>query len=521
VDDRSTLVVKIVSIAEMRALEAAAFATGVTEAGLQARAGHAVAEEVFRLVLPGDRVVVLVGHGNNGRDGAVAAEWLTQHWTPVDLVLAPRHAVTVEELARLRAGGVSVISHADRSGVERALNSARVALDALAGIGMHGPLREPLASLTEQLNQARLVRGDTLHVVALDIPSGIDADTGEVPGTAVSADRTVTLGGVKQGSLRFPAARCVGTLISREIGIPESAEEDLPFTVLDEPQLGRLVPPRPLDAHKYRFGRVLVVAGADHFLGAPVLCAGGAARVGAGLVILASTRDVRLNTASHLPEVTYPEYDIVSSDGPSAARLLEPQLRSASSLVLGPGLGRGPGITAFLHEILRLRTPDQRLVVDADGLFALSQIQAWPTLLGPNAVLTPHSGELEQLVGSELSGEVPAWVHAARLARQWGCVLISKGPFTCVAAPDGRVDVWPRANPALATGGTGDVLAGVAGGLLAQGIPVWDAARLAVGVHGLAAERVITRRSWRTLLASDLLLEIPAALADLAPSRPR
>jgi hydroxyethylthiazole kinase-like uncharacterized protein yjeF len=508
---------KIVSVAEMRSLEAAAFAAGISEPALQQRAGAAVAEEVFRLVQPKqERVVVLVGHGNNGRDGAVAAAWLSRQQTPVDLVLAPRHGVTVDELARLQARGVVVLSAADRWGVEQALSGARVALDALAGIGTRGALREPLASLARQLNESRTGRGDSLRVVALDIPSGIDADTGEVPGVVVAADCTVTLGGVKQGLLRFPAASFVGKLVAREIGIPEAAGMDLPYAVLDEPALGRLVPERPLAAHKYRFGRVLVVAGADHFPGAAVLASGGAARVGAGLVTLASTREVRVNTAAHLPEVTYTEHDIVSSDGAAAAELLGSPLRAASSVVLGPGLGRGPGTTAFVREILRLRPPEQRLVLDADALFALSEIEGWPGMLGPNAVLTPHSGELERLVGGALSPTEPAWVQAGRLARAWGCVLIAKGPFTCIAAPDGRVDVWPRANPALATGGTGDVLAGVCGGVLAQGLPAWDGARLAVGVHGLAAELVLHRRAWRTLLASDLLTELPAALGALA-----
>src|SRR5205823_14274441 len=150
------------------------------------------------------------------------------------------------------------------------------------------------------------------------------------------------------------------------------------------------------------------------------------------------------------------------------------------------------------------------------GLFALTEIESWPGLLGPNAVLTPHSGELERLVGHELPENGPMWVHAGRLAKEWGCVLIAKGPFTCIANPDGRVDVWPRANPALATGGTGDVLAGVTAGLLAQNLAAWDAGRLAVGVHGLAAERIVENRRWRTLLASDLLLELPAVLGSLA-----
>ncbi|MGI9145881.1 MAG: NAD(P)H-hydrate dehydratase [Chloroflexota bacterium] len=512
---------KIVSAAEMRELEAAALAQGLTVAALQQRAGDAVAEEALRLVQPGERVVVLVGHGNNGRDGAVAAQWLSQHGSPVDLVLTRGHGVSDAELAQLQASGASVMLHDHRSDVEQALRRASLAVDALAGIGTRGALREPLASLALQLNEVHTLRGRSLQVVALDVPSGIDVDTGELPGAVVVADCTVALGGVKQGLLRFPAVERVGKLIPREIGIPEAAGVDLPYALLDEPELGGMLPPRPLSAHKYAFGRVLVVAGSDHFPGAAVLCTGGAARVGAGLVMLASTREVRLNTAAHLPEVTYTEHDVVSSDGASAARLLAPQLAAATSVVLGPGLGRGPGRTAFVHELLRLRRPEQRLVIDADGLSALSQIEGWPNLLGPNAVLTPHSGELERLVGEQLNPSEPAWVHAGRLARRWGCVLIAKGPCTCIATPDGRVDVWAHPNPALATGGTGDVLAGVCGGLLGQAVPVRDAARLAVGVHGLAAERVLQRRDWRTLLASDLLLELPAALNVVSRSPER
>ncbi|MBV9578323.1 MAG: NAD(P)H-hydrate dehydratase [Chloroflexi bacterium] len=501
----------IVSVEEMRALEAEAFASGCSEAELQTRAGRAVAEEVLDVAGTSARVVVLVGHGNNGRDGAVAAEWLLEHGVGVDIVLTPRHAVRPDELARLRALGASVLASEDRMGVERALGAAGVGVDALAGIGARGALREPLAGLARQLNAAR----EALVVVALDLPSGIDADTGEVSGESVWADVTITLGGVKQGLLRFPAAERVGRLITRQIGLSAA---DLPYSVLDESTLRALVPQRGLDAHKYRFGRVLVVAGSDHFLGAPVLCAGGAGRVGAGLMSVASTRDVRLNVAAHLPEATFTESDVRTSDGASAAQALAPYLQSHAAVVVGPGLGRGPGTTEFVRELLRIRPREHALVVDADALVALSEIDDWTDLVDGNVVLTPHSGELERLVGHGPSTDETVWAQAARLARLWGCVLAAKGPFTSVAAPDGRVDVWPRANAALATGGTGDVLAGITSGFLAQGLPAWDAARLAVGVHGLAAARIVDR-GWRTLLASDLLAELPAVLNGL--SRPR
>jgi NAD(P)H-hydrate epimerase len=157
-------------------------------------------------------------------------------------------------------------------------------------------------------------------------------------------------------------------------------------------------------------------------------------------------------------------------------------------------------------------------VVDADALYALSELDRWWDLVGPNTVLTPHSGELSRLSGVLEDGELP-WAQARRLAQTWGCCLVAKGPFTCIADPQGRVSVWPRANPALATGGTGDVLAGVCGGLLAQGASTWDAARLAVAVHARAAASIVEQRQWRTLLASDLLDELPAALARLARTR--
>jgi NAD(P)H-hydrate epimerase len=496
----------------MRALEAAAFAAGIGEAELQTRAGYAVAREVSRIRDGQGRVVVLVGHGNNGRDGAVAAKWLLEHAAPVDLIVAPRHAVTPLELARMRLMGASVIPSSDDSGVDGVLSGASIAVDALAGIGAHGALRDPLASLAARLNAHR----QDLHVVALDMPSGIDADTGEVAGEAVWADSTVTLGAVKQGLLRFPAAEHVGCLIPAAIGIPPEAEAELMYSLLEPSGFKACLPSRPLNAHKYRFGRVLVLAGSDHFLGAPVLCAGAAARVGAGLVTVGSTREVRLNAAAHLPEVTFTRVDIDPSDGPEAAASLSEYLRSHNAIVIGPGLGRGAAITDFVSEVLRLRAPEHALVIDADALFALTEINDWPHLLGANAVLTPHSGELARLVGHELDAGESEWQRAGRLAREWGCVLVAKGPFTCVAAADGSVDVWPRANPALATGGTGDVLAGVTAGLLAQGLAPWDAARLAVGAHGLAAGRIVDARGWRTLLASDLLGELPAVLHDLA-----
>jgi ADP-dependent NAD(P)H-hydrate dehydratase / NAD(P)H-hydrate epimerase len=495
---------KIVSVAQMRQLETAAFAAGISEDDLQARAATVIADEVGRLAGVGDRVVVFVGHGNNGRDGGLAALRLARLQRAVEVVLAPRHALSAEELGSLRSLGVDVVHSEQQEAVGPRLQTAVVAVDALAGIGTHGALREPLAGLTRVLNEFR-----AHTVLALDIPSGIDADLGAVPGEAIKADVTVTLGAVKQGLLRFPAAERVGRLIARDIGIPPEAERNLPYSVLEPHGL----PERPLGAHKYGFGRVLIVAGSDHFLGAPVLCAGGALRVGAGLVTVGSTSDVRRTVAAQLPEATYTVEDVELH-----ADKLKPYLDSHQAVVIGPGLGRGPEVTQFVLDVVRNRA-NGKLVIDADALVALGETPDWWTLLPPETVLTPHAGELARLVGGELSKDEAPWETAGRRARQWQCVLVYKGPFTSVAEASGSVHVWPHANPALASGGTGDVLAGVCGGLLAQGCSAADAARLAVAVHGLAAERVTRQRAWRTLLASDLFAEIPAVLAELTQPR--
>ncbi|MDQ3811114.1 MAG: NAD(P)H-hydrate dehydratase [Chloroflexota bacterium] len=491
------MTVPIVSVAHMRALETAALAAGISEVELQRRAGHAVAEEAAHLLTPGGRVVVLVGHGNNGRDGAVAAEWLARRGYAVQMALAPRHAVRPDELALSRSLGVTTFGSERLDDVTQALARAEVAIDGLAGIGTRGALREPLAGLVRALNQAHGPR-----VLAIDVPSGMDADDGELPGEVVCADVTVTLGAVKQGLLRFPAATRVGRLVFRDIGLPAS---DVPYRVLEP---GGLVPPRPLDAHKYRFGRVLVVAGSDHFLGAAVLCSGGALRAGAGLVTVGSTRAVRQTVAAHLPEATFTRVDVEDVEQ------LRPYLESDDAVVIGPGLGRGPAQTALVRGVLEAH-PRGQVVLDADALFALAEMPEWWKLLSPETILTPHAGELARLTGPPPPTEAP-WETARRLARQWQCILVAKGPFTCVADADGQVAVWPRANPALATGGTGDVLAGLCGGFVGQGSRAADAARLAVAVHALAAESLLERRGWRTLLASDLFEEIPAVLARLA-----
>ena len=518
----------VVSIEEMRALEAAAVASGTPERELQERAGRVVAEVIAsRLRESRAAIAVLVGPGNNGRDAVVAARYLAPLGHDLHLFLSARHALTTAEIDTLRSVGMELTMLADGEGgsaVRRALAHSHVAVDGLLGVGARGPMRDDLAELARLLNEARQARPG-LTVVAVDVPSGVDADDGSVPGAAVRADVTVTFGAVKAGLLRFPAAHHVGELEPRSIELPEGASARLPTRVLDDAAARPLLPPRPLDAHKYRLGRTLVVAGSDAYVGAASLCAAAAARSGCGLVAMASTRAVKQILAVRLPEATYPVPPFEAEQEPEAAadRLAE-LLPDYQAVVVGPGVGRSGGVERFLRRLLEANGRSAQptpAVIDADALSLLAAWDGWWDAIGPGHVLTPHAGELARLTGRDVSAATePPWELVRQAARRWGQVVVFKGPFTSVAAPFGEAWVYPRANPALASAGTGDVLAGLCAGLAAQSAPPFDAARLAVVVHALSARQVIDERGWRTLLASDLLDQIPRALRALERGLP-
>lgn len=510
----------IVSVAEMRALEASATAAGISEAQLQDRAGAVVAEEVAQLLAPGAGVVVLVGRGNNGRDGALAAGRLAHHGHQVVVVLVQGHAVTADELQALRASAVRLVD-ADRSeDVREVLSRVHLAVDALAGIGAQGALREPLLSIARALNAARQARGSALVVLALDIPSGIDSDTGDVPGVAVSADLTITLGAVKRGLLRFPAAERVGRLVPRDIGIPLASSQALPVHVLREKALAADIPPRPADAHKYQHGRALLVVGCDQYPGAAALAASACVRAGAGLVTVITTSFARSIVASRVVEATFFQDELDDA-------VLADRVSSAQALVVGCGLGRDERAIRLVHSVLgqheRLRRTGARvppLILDGDALYALTLWDRWWERLAPEVILTPHAGELQRLLEHSGLPYVPSnpsfpWEVAGQLARAYNGVLVSKGPFTCVAEPGGRVEVWTRPNGALATAGTGDVLAGLIGGLAAQGAPPWAAARAGVVGHARSAESLMAAGDLRSITAGDLVPELPRQLAVL------
>lgn len=535
---------KILTVEEMRAIESVADASGLTYAQMMENAGKAVAEALIgRLgTVAGKRVVILVGSGNNGGDGLVAGHYLVEAGAKVSAYLASARPEDDANLSRLHDDGAFIATAADdqRSRVLRnLLGSADVVVDALLGTGFRLPLKGAVKEALATVATTLAARETRPLVVAVDCPSGLDCDSGEVAANTLSADLTVTLAAAKAGLLRFPGAARVGDLVVADIGIPEGLPQlaAISLELAEENTLRRWLPPRPKDSHKGTFGRAVVAAGSVTFPGAAALAGEAAYRVGAGLVTLAVPANVQPLIAPRLPEVTWillpHELGVIAEE---AVPVLEEELGRSEALLLGPGLGQDAATAAFMARLLGAaegprgrigfvhteerqaeRQPLPPCVVDADGLKLLARIPSWPERLPRLSILTPHPGEMAVLTGQPKDDIQADRISAARRwAAAWGHIVVLKGAFTVVAEPGGGAMVMPFATPALARAGSGDVLAGAIVGLLAQGLEPMRAAALGAFLHGragvLAAEELGTTAS---VMAGDVGEMLPAAMAEL------
>lgn len=512
--------VKVVTVEQMRAIELASVRCGVSLDQLQRNAAAAVALEIQCLFRQCEApALFLIGAGNNGRDGLIAAHHLLREGWDVRVYLMPK--VGSEDILReLREGGVALHEHTgetDLALLRRWIGDASIIVDGLLGIGIRGTVREPIAGVISATNDRSAEH--RVPVVAVDLPSGVDADTGEIAGSALRCDYTISLGCVKAGLLKFPAAEFVGELIPVDIGLPVESYKNLPMELLLGEDVSRLLPSRPLQGHKGTFGRALVVAGSANFVGAPYLVGAAAARAGCGLVTFAVPEWQRNTLATLLPEATYLPLSSMD-DAMSAkadAQAVTEALPEYQVLAIGPGLGQGTGQSALIMTVLAAAAgqPDLKVVVDADGLNALAGKEKWWERLGSNFVLTPHPGEMSRLTGLSMA-EIGAdrWGIASSSAQRWGQTVVLKGAFSVIADPLESVWVSPFAIPALATAGTGDVLTGIIAGLMAQGATPTDAARAGVFLHAAAARRLLDVKGVDRLLAGDLLPAIPTIIAD-------
>jgi NAD(P)H-hydrate epimerase len=511
--------VKVASVAQMRQLEAGAERLGLPGPALMEIAGRAFADALAeRRPIDGRRVVVLVGPGNNGGDGLVAARRLAALGARALVVPVGRRAAADAKLDLLADRGVPVLAPDDEwpdAALDAPFAGAEIVVDALLGIGR----ARPIGGLMQRLLQAAARAGTP--IVGLDLPSGLDADSGKADPATLRCAETITLGAVKRGLLIGDGPRLAGEITPVEIGIPARLADDLAVDWIDRQLAARLLPERDPTGHKGSFGRVLVVAGSARYVGAPLLAALGAARGGAGLVTLAAAGDVARGVAGRLPEATYlPLPGREEWIGPEALPKLEEVAGEYRALVLGPGLGRAGSTVEFLEAALASQPlrRDTRWVIDADALTLLSRMRGWHERLPDETVLTPHPGEMARLLGRE---RVPddRIATATEMARRWRAHLVLKGAYTVVASPGGRGAVSPAANPALATAGTGDVLAGAIGGLIGQGAAPGDAAVAGVALHGMAGD--LARRAFGRggVLASDVAERLPEAAEALRNGR--
>lgn len=484
---------------------------------LMENAGRCVAGEILaRYASSGmQRALVLSGKGNNGGDGYVVARHLLDHdWDVVTVVFAEANAIVGDAAVHLRTllncGGqvLHVTSETEFDAAFDDIGEFSVVVDALLGTGLVKPLQGLLREVVGWINC------QLCPVVAVDIPSGVEGSTGRILGDAVNADLTVSFAFPKIGQVTYPGARHVGELVVADIGIPVQIAYEAPADCLliDEADARQRLPRRSADSHKGTFGHLLVVAGSMGKCGAAVMTAESGLRGGAGLVTLACPVSVQPGIAARLAEVMtapLPEQD--GALGIEAHVPILDLLADKRALVIGPGLGASEQSTRLVQRLVE--DVDLPLVLDADGLNAIcGHLPERDTFAGREMVLTPHPGEMARLTGlSVVEVQADRFRVARDFALRHGVVLVLKGARTLVACPDGVVHVNTTGHVGMASAGMGDVLAGLIGSLLAQGLSAKDAAALGVYLHGLAADRLLGSFGDAGLLATDLLYELPAA----------
>lgn len=540
------MAIKVISVETTRKIEAAADAAGLSYDTMMENAGRAVALRVIeRLKDKADaRVTVLIGAGNNGGDGLVAGRIIAEESSAlVRFYLLKPRSTDDKNFAAVQVANHSV-AHAqdDRDGrvLRNMVASADVVVDALFGIGINLPLRIDAAKVLRGVNQAL---NDTQlpenplgvvinpsdpkshfqvskpYVVAVDCPSGLDCDTGALDPNTIHADETITFIAVKKGLLEFPGASAVGDLLVATIGIPDDLPElkESEHILADADLASKLLPARPLNANKGTFGKALVVGGSLNYVGAAGLTSMSAYRSGIGLVTVAAPRSIVNTLSGNFLEPTWiplPEEDGLISK--TAISELPSELDSYNVVLIGPGWGSSKNTHEFLLKLLDKKLP--HVVIDADGLNLLSEIDNWWKHLPPDTVITPHPGEMGRLAKISTE-EVQAnrWKIAAEKSAEWNLVLVLKGAHTLIAAPDGRITVLPFKSDALSTAGTGDVLAGLITGFVGQGVKPYEAAVLAGYLHGLAGNLAAEEQgNTRSVIAEDVLNTLASAITKIS-----
>ena len=527
---------KVVTAAEMRQIDSETIeCIGIPGIVLMETAGSAIVRSIRRDSPECRRIGVFVGKGNNGGDGLVIARQLAHAGCDVHIFLvSPAESFTGDAATNLQIAQNLGLPIAD---AVTAISQTRCELfvDAIFGTGLRRPVVGEIADVIEGINRL------PVPVIAVDLPSGLDADTGQPLGACVRADKTVTIGFPKRGLLLHPGAEFAGKLEVADIGFPKQVVDAQNISVnwTTAREAADWLPSRPRASHKGSYGRVLVVAGSTGMTGAAALASEAALRIGAGLVTLAIPKslnpilEVKLSEVMTLP---LPETEAGSLAESAAEPILKFVEKTKSVMAIGPGLSQQPETVSFVHKLVQAKSAFGR-VIDADGLNALAQtiishdaggagdrpppyasgtVARGPVpraLSNTNTVLTPHPGEMARLIGKPISAiEADRIGTAQQFAQEWGVTLLLKGAPTVTACADGSTWINSTGNPGMATAGMGDVLTGIIAGLMAQELSGKTAAVLGSYLHGLAGDIAAASLGMPGLIASDVLNAVPQAV---------
>jgi hydroxyethylthiazole kinase-like uncharacterized protein yjeF len=512
---------KVATAQEMKEIDRQAIEIyGIPGVVLMENAGVSVVRcmEQVNGPLVGKRIMILAGKGSNGGDGFVVARHLANHGAKVKVFLfcspqkiAGDAAIHLAILVQMGIDIIEISGERDWDRLKIALSFTNFIVDALLGTGFRGRLSPIFEQAVSFINQADKV------VYAVDIPSGVHGNDGQVATVAVRAAYTVTFGLPKPGLLLYPGAEYSGQITVDDIGLPKQllTNPEIKQNVITAADVVAKLPKRALDCHKGTLGWALVIAGSEGLTGAAVLAAQGALRAGAGKVTIAVAESIYAIVATKLTEVmVQPLPDKVGGILTIASLpAIQTLLAKADVLALGPGLGRDEKTLAFVAELIQLT--QLPLVIDADALYALADHTDLLSCSQALCVVTPHPGEMAQLTGLTVA-EIQAnrLAVARQYAVEWKSIVILKGAATMVAFPDGEVYINTTGNAGMATGGTGDVLTGIIAAFIAQGCSSHDAAVIGVYLHGLAGDS-IAENSPIGMTAGDLAQAIPAAICGI------
>jgi NAD(P)H-hydrate epimerase len=498
---------------------------GIPSLVLMENAGRQVvaAMEGFFQDLSDHRVAVICGKGNNGGDGFVVARTLHQRGVDVSVFVVGQVAeikgdarVNIEILGRL---GITVVEIGDEGQWDlhfSEISDRDVIVDAMFGTGLRAALSGIYETIIADIN------GSSIPVVSIDIPSGLSADTHEVIGDCVDATVTVTLGAPKLPLILPPAEEKSGEVVIADIGIPLGIIDALDgprIELLTRDEMRTLISPRAADAHKGDFGRVLIVAGSRGKTGAAILAAHGALKAGTGLVTIATPRSLLPILAAYAPDYMTEPLEETAEGTVHFAAAEQVLSLTADAIVMGPGLGRGEGVSTFVREVVdKCEVP---LVLDADALTAFAdEPSALVGREGRDVIITPHPGEMSRLLGCTIDDVQADRVGIARdFATAHKLHVVLKGYRTIIATSQGKCFVNPTGSPGMATGGTGDVLAGMLGAWMGQLLDAEAACRLAVYVHGAAGELADADQGEVSMTATDVVQHISDAVLELTARR--